>query len=473
LQLLITGGDCALARAAIAHLHPTFQIRAVDTSFSAPLPGGVEQTIGDLRDEAFVKSALQGVETVLHFAPLSLNLADDRNNLDHTVLGAWRLAHVAKELSVARIILGSSMTLFATAPQQWRIGTNWRPRPQARLADLCAYLSECALRELAREEGVPIVCVRFGAADETLTAAVDQALAAKVNGWRVLHAIYKSPVVETAPTANLPTKPIKKVVIFGVGGPLGAVTAAELAPHYQLRLTDVKPIAEIIAAGPRKDQSPGAPMPIEYGAPHEEMVVDVTDPEQVLAACAGMDAIINLTVIRHHVPGSFLVNAVGAYNVMQAALAHNIRRVVHTGPFQIGQDGAAGYNWDGYIVDDVPSRPGHGMNSYLHSKYLGQEIVRIFAEQYQFDVPTLLFCNFMDFVYPVPTTADVGAFSTTWTDSARALRAALEVATLPSPFEILHINGDLPHGVFPNTKAKRILGWAPQDPLESWWHDAQ
>jgi nucleoside-diphosphate-sugar epimerase len=205
------------------------------------------------------------------------------------------------------------------------------------------------------------------------------------------------------------------------------------------------------------------------GAPHDEMVVDVTNAAQVMAACEGMDAIINCTVIRHHMINSYRVNAMGAYHVMQAAVAHGIRRVVHTGPFQSGMQGPSGYNWDDTIVEDVPARPGHYMNTYLHTKYLGQEICRVFAENHDLEVPTLLFCDFADFVNRRANDAYVHPFTVTWDDTGRAIRAALEAPTLPSPFEILHINADLPHGVFPNSKAKRLLGWQPQDATESWW----
>jgi nucleoside-diphosphate-sugar epimerase len=292
---------------------------------------------------------------------------------------------------------------------------------------------------------------------------------ARTNGWRVIHAVSNSLTTASPKGALIASRPIQNIVIFGAGGPLAAAAASELAATYRLRLTDIRPMAEIIAAGPRRDQHPGAPMAAVYGAPHEEMVVDVTKLEQVTAACVGMDAIVNCTVIRHDVPGSFLVNALGAYNVMKAAVAHSIRRVVHTGPFQIGIDGPEGYNWDERIVDDVPARPGNSMNTYLHSKYLGQEICRIFAEYYELETPTLLFCDFADFVNQRPATYPVHPFTTTWTDAARAIRSALEAPTLPSPFEIFHINSDMPHGIFPNDKAKRVLGWQPQDPPESWW----
>jgi nucleoside-diphosphate-sugar epimerase len=469
MQLLITGGDCALARVAIDHLRAAFQLRVVDTRFASALPDGVEQCAGDLREEAFVNDCLRGVEAILHFAPLSLTLATDLENLDHTLLGSYRLAHLAQKQRIERIVLGSSMSLFAAAPQQWPIRADWRPQPQPHVADLCAYLGECTMREWSRDHGVPVVCVRFGEADSSVVQAIQQAFVARCNGWRILHAVTHSPTKPLLTPTPIAAQPIKKIVVFGAGGPMAAAAVQELAPHYHLRVSDVKPIADIIAAGPRKDQRPDVPMPKPLGAPHDEQVVDVTNAEQVMAACEGMDAIINCTVIRHDVVGSFRVNAIGAYNVMQAAVAHGIQRVVHTGPFQMGMEGPVGYSWDDWIVDDAPPRPGHGMNTYIHTKLLGQEIARIFAEQYKLVVPCLYFCDFADFVNLRRPDDPVHPFTTTWTDTARSIRAAVETTAMPSPFEILHVNADMPQGVYPNTKAKRILGWQPQDPTESWW----
>lgn len=469
MQLLVTGGDSALARVAIDQFGAAFQLRVVDTRFTSALPDGVEQRTGDLRDEAFVNEILSGVEAVLHFAPLSLTLGSDLENLDHILLGNYRLAHAAQKQRIGRIILASSMALFAAAPQQWPITADWRPRPQPHVADLCAWLGECTLREWARDGGVPVVCVRFGAADESVSHTIQRAFVARCTGWRILHAGTQSPTAPVLAPLAIPARPIRNIVIFGAGGPMAAAAVQELAPHYRLRVSDVKPMADIIAAGPRQDQRPDAPMPAPLGPPHDEMVVDITKAEQVLAACAGMDAIINCTVIRHDVVGSFRVNANGAYNVMNAAIAHGIQRVVHTGPFQMGMEGPLGYSWDDWIVDDVPPRPGHGMNTYFHTKYLGQEIARIFAEHYKLVVPALLFCDFADFVNLRQPGDYVYPFTTTWADTARALRAAVETTAMPSPFEILHVNSDMPQAVFPNAKAKRILEWQPQDLTESWW----
>jgi nucleoside-diphosphate-sugar epimerase len=198
--------------------------------------------------------------------------------------------------------------------------------------------------------------------------------------------------------------------------------------------------------------------------PHEERIVDVADAEQVLAACAGMDAIVNCSVVRHDPLQAFRVSTLGAYNIMRAARAHAIRRVVQTGPQQHSVSGEHDYSADFDIPDDAPPRP--GSNLYFHSKYLGQEICRVFADAYGVAVPTLLFS---DFVQPGDAREDLYPFSVSWADAARAVRCALEAPELPTPFEVFNICADLPHRKFPNRKARSLLGWQPRDGLERSW----
>jgi nucleoside-diphosphate-sugar epimerase len=267
------------------------------------------------------------------------------------------------------------------------------------------------------------------------------------------------------PRERIPARPIRNVVIFGAGGPLAAATARVLTPSYRLRLTDLRPIAEIAAEA--KPQSTGAPLPEVFGPPHETREVDVADLDQVMAACEGMDAIINCTVIRPHPVNAFLVNFIGAYNVMRAAVAHRIHRVVHTGPQLVSDHRASGYWWDFDVPDDVPPRPAHGL--YGHTKYLGMEAVRLFAEQYALSVPALFYSSFVNPETAKPQPGGPFPMSVSWDDAGHAMRRALEVPSLPRPFEVFHILADLPHGKYPNDKAKRLLSWQPRDNLARLW----
>jgi nucleoside-diphosphate-sugar epimerase len=272
-------------------------------------------------------------------------------------------------------------------------------------------------------------------------------------------------VVALDPPAPVGGRPVRSVVVFGAGGPLAAAAARALAPAYRLRLTDLRPLAELEREG--RPQSPGAPLPAVLGPPHEAAVVDVADPAQVRAACAGMDAVVNCTVVRPDPVQAFRVNTLGAIHVLQAAAAHGIRRVVHTGPQLVTDDSPAGYWWDTEVPDDSPGRPGTSL--YGHSKYLGQEAARAFAEHYGLEVPALYFSIFVN-----PETASAregGVFPMTvsWEDAGLAVRRAVEAPALPRRLEVLHILADLPHGKYSNAKARRLLGWQPRDSLAHLW----
>src|ERR1051326_1704442 len=114
-----------------------------------------------------------------------------------------------------------------------------------------------------------------------------------------------------------------RVAIFGAGGPVAVAATRALRDHYTLRLTDVRPLAEISAAG--QPQSAGAPLPEPPLPPHEERQVDVTDYAQVREAARGMDALVNCTVVRADPAAAFPVNLIGAYHVAKAAVEHGIR----------------------------------------------------------------------------------------------------------------------------------------------------
>lgn len=271
-----------------------------------------------------------------------------------------------------------------------------------------------------------------------------------------------------APRAPVPSRPIRKVVIFGAGGPLSAATVPLLRESYTLRLTDVQPL-EAIAGAPQR--RPDLPLVQLLPAPHEIRQVDVTNPAQVLAACEGMDAIVNCTVVRPDPVQAFRVNCIGAYNVIRAAVACGIRRVVHTGPQVVSLDYPGGYWWDFDVPSDVPPRP--GVHLYHHTKFLGQELCRIFAEEHDLEVPVLHFSTFVNPDINLPRQRGLGPLSVSWNDAGHAMRRALEVPAFPSPYEVMHILADLPHGKFSNAKAKRLLGWQPRDTLAHLWADQE
>jgi uronate dehydrogenase len=526
MTILITNGDSSFARALAGALTNDQAIRLFAAQFSVAPPAHATAITGDLRDPAIVTGALEGIETVIHLAPLVDAAAglDAHTALDLAMRGSYVLVNAAREAGVKKLILASTLDLFDRWPAHYRVNEQWRPRPEPAIHQLCAWLAECSVRENVRFGTLQVICLRFGriVEDAQITAqpadprwlhsedavqGVQRALAYQSEhrpDWAIFH--ITAPGAEAkiqlrhqasagarfgyqprhefgtsaatprderpwreilAPRNSVRWRPIRKIVIFGAGGPMGVAVTQELLSSYQLRVTDLRPLAAIAAEN--KPQAPGAPLPMPIPPPHEEMQVDVRDPQQVMAACEGMDAIINCTVVRPDPVNAFLVNAIGAHHVMQAAVAHGIRRVVHTGPTLLHPIwGPGDYSWDYDLHMDVPARPYNQI--YIHTKYLGQEIVRVFADYYAMEAPVLLFNALYN---PDPNIIKEGysLFTISWPDTGRALRRALEVIGLPSPYVVMSISADLPHGRYDHDKARTILNWTPRDSLEHFWQD--
>jgi CheY-like chemotaxis protein len=222
--------------------------------------------------------------------------------------------------------------------------------------------------------------------------------------------------------------------------------------HHRLRITDIKP----------------APDDIRREFSNQEFLdLDVTSFDQLRRAAAGMDAIVNLSVIRRDPRLAFHVNTLGCYHVMQAAVEHGIRRVINTGPhFTVA--GPAYEHFDHGINPDVPPHPGTGL--YPLTKSLGQEVCRTLAEDHDIYVQTYLFYSFRNSAQLKPGRGGV-PFVVAWSDAAEVFRLGLEVdlAKLPSKCEVFFILGDVPQGKFLNDKAKRILGFAAKQAVSVLW----
>ncbi len=239
-----------------------------------------------------------------------------------------------------------------------------------------------------------------------------------------------------------------RVLILGGHGRMGPAVVEALGPHHELLVTDV--------VTPITDE-------------HETRQLDASSLDEVVAAAEGMDAIVNLAVLREDRKLAFDVSTRGCYNAMRAALEHGIVRVVNSGPHFTIQ----GYPYTDFDYDlhpDVPPQTSTGL--YPITKGLGQEICRVFTENHpDLHVITLLFFH-LRFHDDDRKAEDITPFTTSWRDVGQAFRLALEVdlAALPSRCEAFNIFGDLPHRKFSNEKAKRLLGFAPRDCFEKAWH---
>ncbi len=512
-----------MARAVAKALSAKISVRLVDLEFTDAPPAGAEAISGDIRLPEFAKQVVADRDTVLHLAPVTPPNLDELSGIEYATRGTYVLFKEAIDAGIRQFVTGSSLDLFDGFPAQWAIDEDWKPQPRPTVEHLRPWLAELSAYEMLRFHIARGICLRFGRIVTTAEAeaqpydplwlhlddavqGVKCALSSVENkdwrGWHIHHItpagkfakirlqnavqigyepvhdfraqFEASPKTASAPRPwrdvvgaqePIPSRNIHKVVMFGAGGPVAAVAYDELASSFQLRLTDVIPIGEITSYNGR--QSKEAPLPRLLPPPHEFSVVDVCDAAQVDAACEGMDSIVNCTVVRPDLEKAFRVNTIGAYNVVKSAVKRRIRRVVHTGPMLFNMDREGGDRFEYDTPGDVPPRPGR--NLYAHTKYLGQEICKVFAYYYGLEIPALYYCQFLN---AESTTRSIN-FSVTWNDSARAIRRAIEVPSLPSPFEPTLINADMPHGMISNAHAKQLLGWLPRDDYEIRWQDRE
>ena len=257
-----------------------------------------------------------------------------------------------------------------------------------------------------------------------------------------------------------------KVVVYGAGGPVGAAALIAIKDRHTIRATDVVPLEQIVAENRR--QSRESPLPPLLDPPHEMLLVDVTNRAEVVKAARGMDAIVNVSVVRPDPALAFHVNMLGSYHIAEAAVECGIKRIIQTGPQLVSNGSNADYHWDFEVPDDAPHHPGTSL--YFMTKYLGGEIIRTYAERHGLDVQCHVYCAFR----PAdgghsPDGSGCNPFTTAWEDVGEAIRAGLEADPMPRPYEVFHICADLPHGKYPPSKAERLLGWKAQHRFERLW----
>jgi len=184
-----------------------------------------------------------------------------------------------------------------------------------------------------------------------------------------------------------------------------------------------------------------------------------------------MDALVNTSVVRQQLVPAFHVNLIGAYHVARAAVEHGITRIVHTGPQLVSADHPADYFSDFDVVDDVPARPWSGL--YGISKFLGGEVMRVFAERHGLEVAEFHYGSFTS-AERVKSAGEKGLFpfTTAWEDTGEPFLHALRApsSAFERPLERFHITSRLPTGKFGGSgKSQRLLGWSPKEELAPLW----
>ena len=175
----------------------------------------------------------------------------------------------------------------------------------------------------------------------------------------------------------------------------------------------------------------------------------------------GMEAIVHFALAQPDRNPSEQIDGLvrATYNLLTAAAAEGVRRVVHVSSLSI----LRGYDEAFTVAEDWQPRPGDDAPAL--AEYLAECTSREFARQRQLEVVAL---RIGKVVRAESVTGQ--AFDPLWVDQrdvVQAVSLALRTAKLAAPrgtdgWTVLHILSDSPRARFSVNKARQVLGYQPQ-----------
>lgn len=230
---------------------------------------------------------------------------------------------------------------------------------------------------------------------------------------------------------------MKTVLITGAAGDVASHLRRELAGRYRLRLSDVKPIANL-AAG------------------EEFMRADITVIEELAPVMRGVDAIVHLGGFS--VEGSWeailAANIIGTHNVFEAARASGVKRIL----FATSNHAVGFYRRDETIDHRVYPRPD---SRYGVSKVFGEALGSLYADKYAMEIFNMRIGN----VNPHPLDKRRLSIWISPRDLAQLVTIGIEHPDIR--FEIVYGVSGNARSWYDNANAER-LGYRPQDDSEPW-----
>ena len=152
----------------------------------------------------------------------------------------------------------------------------------------------------------------------------------------------------------------KLILITGAAGLVSGILRQHWGEQYRLRLADIKPV--------------------QNTNPDDEVIeMDITQYEQFLSACQGIDTVVHLAADRSPRAEFYAtlldLNIIGTYNAFQAASEAGCKRIVSASSV----NAVLGYSDDAAVEWDVPVFP---TNVYGATKCWGEALARVYSERH-------------------------------------------------------------------------------------------
>ena len=164
---LVTGGagfiGSHLTRALLARGQRVTVLDNLSVGRRDVVPETARFVHGDIRDEAAVKDALQGVDCVFHLAAqVTVRGSFDRfyEDLDTNVMGTARVLKALDPAAIKWFVLASSMAVYADAPRPEPIDESHATRPLSPYG-IGKLAAEGVARQVLEARGIPMTAMRY------------------------------------------------------------------------------------------------------------------------------------------------------------------------------------------------------------------------------------------------------------------------------------------------------------------------
>ena len=157
-RILITCAEDRLAGTIAGRLAKNGEVRltsTVDVRSDHPF------VCSDLDHTEATDELVRGFDAIVHVAKPPVG-ANGEEQIDYSTRQTYNLLFAAKAQGVHKVVLLSSLELFADYDDDFEVDENWRPLPTIDSASLSHHLAEFTCREFAREKTLNVVVLRLG-----------------------------------------------------------------------------------------------------------------------------------------------------------------------------------------------------------------------------------------------------------------------------------------------------------------------
>ncbi len=167
MRVLVTGSEGRIGRYLAGVLDGQgYSLRGFDTRADTQAAGGPidDRQVGDLRDLPAVRSAMRGVDAVVHLGAIPSDRGDGAAVMETNVMGSWNVLQAAQENGVRRVVFFSSINaqgsvLTGHPPAVLPIDDDY-PHQPATPYQLSKHLGEEICRSFSARHGMITLCLR-------------------------------------------------------------------------------------------------------------------------------------------------------------------------------------------------------------------------------------------------------------------------------------------------------------------------